>query len=94
MFGASHLQSDLAKEFIYETQIFWERLVIPALRNEHNGDLSKAIGNNDKIASLFNSYVEWNLQENTKWFHYKILEGFKDEKSILRMNLQNTKKKI
>ena len=65
-------------------------MLLPALRNEHKGDLSKAIGKKESFLDIFNSYVGWNLKDNTTWFKNKILEGLKIEKSILRLNLKNT----
>jgi len=93
VFGASHLRSDLAKNIIIKyPEIFEKKLLLPALRNEHKGDLSKAIGKKESFLDIFNSYVGWNLKDNTTWFKNKILEGFKIEKSILRLNLKNTPK--
>jgi len=91
VFGASHLKSDLAQEFIIKNpEIFEKGLVVPALRDEHNGDLSKAIGYKSDIVNLFNSCISWSLKENTQWFHMKMLEGFENEKSILRINIKHT----
>lgn len=89
--GASHLKSDLARETISKyPEIFEKKLLLPALRNEHKGDLSKVIGKKDSLLKIFDTYVGWNLKDNTSWFKNKILEGFKTEKSILRLNLKNT----
>lgn len=93
VFGASHLKSDLAKEFINKNpEIFEKSLVIPALRNEYSGDLSRVVGDLTLDLSIFTSYIGWDLQENTQWFKKKILEGFENERSILRLNLRNTAK--
>ncbi len=91
VFGASHLKSDLAREIISKyPDIFEKKLLLPALRNEHKGDLSKVIGKKDSLLTIFDAYVGWNLKDNTTWFKNKILEEFKTEKSILRLNLKNT----
>jgi len=91
VFGASHLRSDLAKYIITKyPEIFEKKLLLPALRNDHKGDLSKAVGTNEPMLKIFDTYIGWNLEDNTTWFRNKILEGFKLEKSILRLNLRHT----
>lgn len=93
VFGASHLKSDLAKEILEEAPFLFEKnLLLPALRNEHNGNLKNVLSEkNDVDLKKFNSYVGWDLEDNTTWFQEKILEGFKYQNSLLRNNIQFTK---
>ena len=94
VFGASHLKNDLAIDLVQKEPLLFERnLIIPALRNEHNGDLSKVINSTKIDSTLFNTYVGWDLKDNTTWFREQILNGFKYENSILRNNFQYTNKK-
>ncbi len=92
VFGASHLKGDLAKEILEQAPFLFENnLLLPALRNEHNGNLENAInGKNDIDLKGFNCYVGWDLEDNTTWFQEKILEGFKYQNSLLRNNIQFT----
>lgn len=93
VFGASHLKSDLALELFNESpEVFNQGVVIPALRNEHNGDLTKA-SNNNVDSSSFPSYVGWDLTDNTTWFTEQLINGFKYENSLLRNNIEYTSKK-
>jgi len=93
VFGASHLKNDLALNLIEKEPIlFEENLIIPALRNEHDGNLKKITNNQKLDLSVFNTYVGWNLSDNTTWFKKKILDGFSYENSILRNNLKFTSK--
>ena len=45
VFGASHLKSDLANEILEQAPFLFEKnLLLPALRNEHKGNLENALG--------------------------------------------------
>ena len=91
VFGASHLKNDLAIDLIKKEPLLFEKnLIIPSLRNEHNGDLSKVMNGLSLDDNIFKSYVGWDLKNNTTWFRQQILNGFKYEKSILRNNLLHT----
>ncbi len=93
VFGASHLKSDLALNLLdKEPKLFEKGIIIPALRNEHNGDLAKATGNNQLQNNIFNKYVGWDLEDNTSWFKEQIKLGFQNEKSLLRNNLIYTQR--
>jgi len=94
VFGASHLKNDLALDLIQEAPAIFEKgLVTPALRNEYNGDLSKAINNPALDISIFPSYVGWDLTDNTTWFTERLYDGFKFDNSLLRNNIKNTSNK-
>ena len=94
VFGASHLKNDLAVELVQKEPLLFEKnIIVPALRNEHNGDLSKVLTSIKIDRNIFNTFVGWDLEDNTTWFKEQILNGFKYENSILRNNLQYTEKK-
>ena len=94
VFGASHLKNDLALDLIQEAPAIFEKgLVTPALRNEYNSDLSKAINNPALDISIFPSYVGWDLTDNTTWFTERLYDGFKFDNSLLRNNIKNTSNK-
>ena len=91
VFGASHLNNDLAMDIMQEApSIFEKGFVVPALRNEYNGDLNKSLNNNFVDTSLFPSYVGWDLTDNTTWFTERLFDGFKFKNSLLRNNIQFT----
>ena len=91
VFGASHLKNDLALDIIEEAPLIFENgLVIPALRNEYNGNLNQVVNNSTLDTSIFSSYVGWNLVDNANWFTEQLLNGFKFENSLLRNNIQYT----
>jgi hypothetical protein len=92
VFGASHLKNNLAINIIEEAPFLFEKdIIIPALINEHNGNLANVIYG-DKFSSIFKSYIGWDLRDNSDWFKEQILNGFKLDKSLLRNNLKFTKK--
>jgi len=92
VFGASHLKNDLASEIIDEAPSIFDRgLIVPALRNELEGNLSK-VTNGKVDTSLFPTYVGWDLIDNTKWFKERLYDGFKFDNSLLRNNIQATSK--
>jgi len=46
IFGASHLNSNLSKIIIKKTPILFEKgFIVPALRDNYNGDITKALNN-------------------------------------------------
>jgi hypothetical protein len=90
IFGASHLRSDLAIKIFNESpEIFERNIIIPALRNDHNGNLENVTNEKLNINSI-SSYVGWDLLDNTKWFKEQIFNGFKFNNSLLRNNLKYT----
>ena len=95
IFGASHLNSNLSKIIIKKAPILFEKgLIVPALRDNYNGDITKALNNQFYFnKNIFNSYISWNLNYNISWYKEKILEGFQQEKSLLRNNLKFTTSK-
>lgn len=93
IFGASHLKSDLAIEIFQKSpKIFEKNILIPALRNDHNGNLDNVINGTVDVA-LISSYVGWDFTDNTAWFKEQINNGFKFENSLLRNNLNYTSNK-
>lgn len=75
IFGASHLRSDLAIKIFNESpEILEKNIIIPALRNDHNGNLENVISEKLNINSI-SSYVGWDLLDNTKWFKEQISNG-------------------
>lgn len=90
IFGASHLKSNLAIEIFNESpEIFEKNIIIPALRNDHDGNFENVINKNLNVSSI-SSYVGWDLLDNTKWFKEQISNGFKFKNSLLRNNLKYT----
>ncbi|WP_224055412.1 hypothetical protein [Vibrio penaeicida] len=97
VFGAAHLKGQMAFDLVLESpELFSSGILIPALNNKHDGDLSGALGKSYPWAKqrfyndLFQECVEWDFYSNTTWFREKLLQGFAFSNSLLRKQLKHT----
>lgn len=83
-FGASHLRNKHIQILLQESPYLFEKaLLIPALRSDHDGDITKVMSSVDiSIQELAKECISksiiWDLDENAKWFKLKMCEAFEN----------------